>query len=84
MSEKKRDLRDGKSWFEIVALSNPYLWLFIISFGFFLSSIIFPDFWSYPTAEWWVVFGMSGVVSAVLGYKGLWQKYNDLKNGRVR
>ena len=83
MSEK-RDLTEGKSWFHIVAISNKYLWLFIAVLAFFIWVLVDRDGWNYPTFEFWFSSGLSFLMLVILGYKGLWQKWNDLKNGRVR
>ena len=84
MSKEKKDLTEGKSWFNIVAITNRYLWLFLVILAFFIWVISDPEGWNYPTFEFWFASGFSFLILLILGYKGLWQKWNDLKNGRVR
>lgn len=81
---KKRDLTEGKSWFQIVAISNPYLWLFIATLAVVIWGALDPVGFGYPDWGYWFSGLLGLAMLGVLGYKGLYQKYNDLKNGRVR
>jgi len=81
---RKRDLTEGKSWFEIVAKSNNYLWLFIGVLVCVIWGIVKPEDLGYPDGGYWVLLSLGVSMLLVLGYKGLYQKYNDLKKGKIR
>jgi|TARA_R110000851_G_scaffold112921_4_gene237329 hypothetical protein len=81
---KKKDLTEGKSWFQIVAISNSYLWMFIAVLAVVIWGALDPVEFGYPDCGYWILELLGLTMLGVIGYKGLYQKYNDLKNGRIR
>ena len=85
----KKDYLNGdhsfKKWFSIM-WKNGYIFLFSI---FTLISVLFGLFPEVVQMEgetgWrWGVFGFGLFGMGLIAYKGFWQFWNDLKNGRSR
>ena len=74
-----------KNWLKIM-WKNGYIFLFSIFllmsvvFGLFPEAVMMED----ETTWRWGVFGFGIFVMGLIAYKGFWQFWNDLKNGRSR
>jgi hypothetical protein len=88
---KKKDYLDGdhsfKKWFSIM-WKNGYIFLFSL---FLLISVVFSLFpeavmmeGTEYTGSRWGIFGFGLLGMGIIAYKGFWQFWNDLKNGRSR
>jgi len=88
--KKKKDLTEGdhsfKNWLRIVGKENSYLLMFVIFLAATIVSVFFPNTIGAMPDETWNLYiaGFTGLITILIGYKGLYQKWNDLKNGRVR
>jgi hypothetical protein len=85
----KKDYLNGdhslKNWLKIM-WKNGYIFLFSI---FLLMSVVFGLFpevvmMEGGTAWRWGAFGFGLLGMGLIAYKGFWQFWNDLKNGRSR
>jgi len=84
-----------KNWFKIM-WGNHYIQIFLVAFGVLIyeltkvgeiGDIVSENFYSGGVAGGiFTIIGLSLplVVSVVVAYKGFWQFWNDLKNGRSR
>lgn len=79
--EKKQDFLDGdhsfKKWFQIM-WSNNYITLFIVALAFLGFMIMSLE----GTQLWFCLLPIT--MMGVIGYKGFYQFWNDLKNGKSR
>lgn len=86
---KKNDLTGGdhsfNNWFRIM-WENGYISRFAIFFLATIISLFFPGFIGAMPDESWNLYvaGFTGLITILIAYKGFFQKWNDLKNGRTR
>jgi len=87
--EDKRDLTGGdhswNNWFRIM-WGNGYITRFLIFFTATILAIFAPGFFGVMPDENWNIYlaGFTGLITIIIIYKGFYQKWNDLKNGRSR
>ena len=97
--EKKRDYLDGdhsfKKWFYIMAIKNSYFWLFLVGLGGMIAQLILWNDMIEMIKENFAFETFGGIMTvigmlipsamvAIISYKGFYQFWNDLKNGRSR
>ena len=86
---KKKDLTNGnhsfKNWFRIMK-ENGYVLRFIIMLIATVAFGFFPEILDIgPDSAWrWIMLAFLGGITILISYKGFYQKWNDLKNGRSR
>ena len=85
----KKDYTGGdhsfKNWFKIM-WKNGYIFLFLAFLAMTIAGTFFSERLDFDPNEYWnwfvAGFGLLGMT--LIAYKGFWQFWNDLKNGRSR
>ena len=87
--KKKKDLTNGdhsfKNWFRIME-RNGYVTIFVIMLAATIAFGFFPRILDIePDSTWrWILLAFFGGITLLISYKGFYQKWKDLKNGRSR
>lgn len=87
---KEKDFTDGdhsfNNWLRVVAIDNVYLELFVLFLAATIISLFFPNIIGTVPGENvnLCIAGFTGLITLFISYKGLYQKWNDLKKGRTR
>ena len=94
----KKEFEDGdhsfKKWFSIM-WKNGYIFLFLVGLGAMITQLVMWDEMmemvreNYSWSTWGAIMVTIGMlmpaaIASVIAYKGFWQFWNDLKNGRSR
>jgi hypothetical protein len=96
--EKKRDYLDGdhsfKNWFRIM-WKNSFIFLFLVGLGGMITQLVLWNDMIEMIRENFAFETFGGIMTiiamlippamvGIIAYKGFWQFWNDLKNGRSR
>lgn len=97
--KEKRDFLNGdhsfRNWFRIMAIKNSYFWLFLVGLGAMIAQIVLWKDMMEMIRENFAYETFGGILTiiamlippamvGIIAYKGFWQFWNDLKNGRSR